>query len=185
MTADKIASEALELTDGRLRLRPWRGRDAMALFEAARESVDSVGRWLPWCHADYAQEDASTWIVHCQSGWQSGEHFAFPIFDDASGKLFGGVGLNQYGRFNRSANLGYWRNSVSNNWVWSGSRSSCCPTISPAGEPPRRPGRCSRPSPAIVCGCVNRPTMPRYTPWFRKTCADPAARRASAINAYA
>ena len=108
MTADTIPREALELTDGRLRLRPWQDHDAMALFEAARESVTSVGRWLPWCHADYAPEDATAWITHCRSGWQSGEHFAFPIFDVASGKLLGGAGFSQYDPLQRSANLGYW-----------------------------------------------------------------------------
>jgi ribosomal-protein-serine acetyltransferase len=108
MSTDKMAPDGLELMDARLRLRPWRDGDAMALFEAARESVASVGRWLPWCHADYAMEDAAGWIAHCRSGLQSGEYFAFPIFDAASGMLLGGVGLNQLGRLHRSANLGYW-----------------------------------------------------------------------------
>ncbi|MFC5435002.1 GNAT family N-acetyltransferase [Rhodanobacter umsongensis] len=101
-------STALELTNGRVRLRSWQERDAPALVEAARESVATVGRWLPWCHADYGLDDARLWIAHCESGWRAAEHYAFPVFDVRSGELLGGVGLNQRNRLERSANLGYW-----------------------------------------------------------------------------
>lgn len=108
MTANRMLADTLELADGRLYLRPWQASDAAALFAAARESIGSVGRWLPWCHDGYRLEDAVAWIAHCRSGWHAGAHFAFPIFDAGSGDLLGGIGLNQYHRLHRSANLGYW-----------------------------------------------------------------------------
>jgi ribosomal-protein-serine acetyltransferase len=108
MLAVEPMSPALEFENGRLRIRPWQERDAGGLFEAARESLDSVGRWLPWCHADYRPSDATAWIEHCTKAWLAGEHFAFPIFDRISGELLGGVGLNQINRIHRSANMGYW-----------------------------------------------------------------------------
>lgn len=108
MTANGALADTLELTDGRLHLRPWQARDAAMLLDAARESIDSVGRWLPWCHDAYRMEDAVAWIAHCRYGWHAGEHFALPIFGADSGDLLGGVGLNQYHRLHRSANLGYW-----------------------------------------------------------------------------
>jgi RimJ/RimL family protein N-acetyltransferase len=108
MSTDDIPPTTLELVDGRLHLRPWRDRDAAILFDAARESVAGVGRWLPWCHADYSRHDAEAWIAYCQAGWRSGEHFAFPVFDATRGELLGGVGLNQRNRMHRSANMGYW-----------------------------------------------------------------------------
>ncbi len=98
----------IEIVDDRLRLRPWQDDDAMALLEAARESVDTVGRWLPWCHAGYSFEDAAHWIDHCRSGLAAGDHFAFAVFDKWSGALMGGVGLSQRDRVYRRANLGYW-----------------------------------------------------------------------------
>ena len=98
----------LELVDGRLRLRPWQAQDAQDLFDAARSSVTSVGRWLPWCHAGYDLDAARAWIGHCQDGWSRGEHFAFPVFDLRTGELLGSAGLNQRNRQHRSANLGYW-----------------------------------------------------------------------------
>ena len=108
MVANDRLDDAIELADGRLRLRPWRHDDGAQLLEAVGESVDSVGRWLPWCHAGYGQDEAAAWISHCRSGWQSGQHFAFPLFDPNSGRLLGGVGLNQIEPVHRRANLGYW-----------------------------------------------------------------------------
>ncbi|HEV7121826.1 MAG TPA: GNAT family protein [Rhodanobacter sp.] len=105
---DQTIPATLELTDGRLRLRPWQNHDATALLDAVRESIEGVGRWLPWCHAGYAADDAMAWIAHCQARWRSGDHFAFGIFDAASGEVLGGVGLGQRNRLHRSANLGYW-----------------------------------------------------------------------------
>ena len=108
MSTDDIPPTTLELADGQLVLRPWQDRDAAALFDAARESIARVGRWLPWCHADYSRNDAAEWIAYCQAGWLSGEHFAFPVSDATTGELLGGVGLNQRNRMHRSANMGYW-----------------------------------------------------------------------------
>jgi RimJ/RimL family protein N-acetyltransferase len=98
----------LELTEGHLLLRPWRPEDAAALHEAVHESLQTVGRWLPWCHAGYDLEEAQAWTRHCREGWTADEHFAFGIFDQGSGSLLGSVGLNQRNRVHRSAALGYW-----------------------------------------------------------------------------
>ncbi|MHA6203393.1 GNAT family N-acetyltransferase [Dyella soli] len=97
----------VELAASSLRLRPWQPGHADALCEAAQESVATVGRWLPWCHAGYAWEDAVAWIEHCQGGWLRGDPYAFAIFD-AADRLVGGAGLNRLDREHRSANLGYW-----------------------------------------------------------------------------
>ncbi len=108
MPTAQLQSTTLELTDGRYRLRSWVDADAEPLWTAARESVDSVGKWLPWCHPDYALADAVTWINHCQAGWRSGGHFAFAIFDAIDGALLGAVGLSQRDAEHHRANLGYW-----------------------------------------------------------------------------
>jgi len=108
MSRYKTQPDALELIDDPLQLRPWHDDDASALFEAAHESIATVGQWLPWCRADYEMDDARAWISQCRSGWQDGELFAFAAFDARSGALLGGIGLNQYNRLQGSANLGYW-----------------------------------------------------------------------------
>lgn len=103
-----IAPALPSLADGRLLLRPWRDEDAPELFAVVRESVASVGRWLPWCNADYGLTQAEAWTAQCRDHWRSGEQFAFAVRDAASGELLGGCGLNQLNHPHRSANLGYW-----------------------------------------------------------------------------
>ena len=102
------APESVELIGGGLRLRPYRSEDAVALLAAVRESVDVVGRWLPWCHSGYEAGDAEKWIAHCDESWRSGEHFAFAAFEIASGQYLGAFGLNQRNRMHNFMNLGYW-----------------------------------------------------------------------------
>lgn len=87
-------------------MRPYRSDDAPALFAAVRESLDSVGCWLPWCHSGYALADAENWMRRCDDEWRRGEHFAFAVFDEAG--FAGGVGLNQRNRAGNFMNLGYW-----------------------------------------------------------------------------
>lgn len=96
------------LSDGQLVLQAWRDADAVELHAAVRESVASVGRWLPWCRADYGMEQARAWTAHCAEAWRTGEQFAFVVRDAATGELLGGCGLNQLNPAHRSANLGYW-----------------------------------------------------------------------------
>lgn len=98
----------VELADDALLARPWRPGDAPALCEAVRESVASIGRWLPWCHAGYDLAEAEDWIRHCREGWAADEHFAFAVVDRQTGTLLGSVGLNQRNRLHRSAAMGYW-----------------------------------------------------------------------------
>ena len=98
----------LQLAEGPLLLRPWQPQDAPALHAAVQESLETVGRWLPWCHAGYDLDEARDWIAHCREGWVAGEHFAFCVFSRDDGSLLGSVGLNQRNHMHRSASLGYW-----------------------------------------------------------------------------
>jgi ribosomal-protein-serine acetyltransferase len=110
MSIDKVNPYVSEpaLTDGRICLRPWKEKDADDLHAAVHESLVNVGRWLPWCHKGYGPADAAAWIAHCQTGWRTGEHYAFAIIDALTGQLLGGTELNQFNRLHRIASLGYW-----------------------------------------------------------------------------
>ena len=89
-------------------IRPIAPEDKASLFAAVRESIDTVGRWMSWCHPDYSTTDTAQWIALCQSNWQSGIDREFGIFEAASGEVLGCVGLNQINRINNYGNLGYW-----------------------------------------------------------------------------
>ena len=97
----------VELSSERILLRPYRIEDAGVVLVAATESVETVGRWMPWCHAGYAETESVTWIEKTQAMWQSGEAYEFALFDRAS-RFVGGAGINQFNRLYNFATLGYW-----------------------------------------------------------------------------
>jgi ribosomal-protein-serine acetyltransferase len=78
---------AVTLSEGAVLLRPWESRDESPLFEAARESIETVGRWLPWLTEGYARADSAAWIRASAEAWKAGQEYRFAI------------GM---------ANLGYW-----------------------------------------------------------------------------
>lgn len=105
-----VASPRMDvvLADHRIRLRPYQLDDIDELFLAARESIEEVGRWLPWCHYDYTREESSAWIESRPQAWRDGIEYSFAIIECASGRLVGGCGLNQFDYDRQRCNLGYW-----------------------------------------------------------------------------
>ncbi len=97
-----------EFTDGVVRIRRHRRDDVDAVYEAAYESIAEVGRWLPWCHHDYRREETAEWIAGRIAAWDLGEAYEFVIEEVGSGRVLGGVGVNNINPGHRSANLGYW-----------------------------------------------------------------------------
>ncbi len=104
-----------EWTDGVILLRPYRSSDVDLLFEAVRESIVHVSRWLPWCHSAYSLEESIEWIDHVIKAWKLGDEFNFVVSDAQSGDFLGGCGLNQINWSHRFANLGYWVRSSRTN----------------------------------------------------------------------
>jgi len=88
-------------------IRAYAPGDAEALWEAARESVGEVFRWLPWCHPQYSKTEAVEWIHSRAPLAVEGCEYTFAILG-ADGRFLGGCGLNQINRIHRFANLGYW-----------------------------------------------------------------------------
>ena len=96
------------LTGDGLCLRPLLMADAPALTRAALESVATVGVWLPWCDAAFAQADAEHWVQTCDADRAEGRAFGMGIFDAAGGDYLGGIGINHINREHDFANLGFW-----------------------------------------------------------------------------
>ena len=100
-----------ELSDGRINVRRYRAEDIPLLFEAARESVNELHPWLPWCHANYSVEDSAAFVMGRDAEWDREEHYSFAVFDLATGDFLGGAGLNFVNRAHNFCNLGYWTRS--------------------------------------------------------------------------
>jgi ribosomal-protein-serine acetyltransferase len=98
----------LELTDGKIMLRPYRKEDTEANYKAIRESLAELSPWLPFAHKDYSIRETREWVKKQPKEWKKGISYDFGIFDAKDGTLLGGCGLNRVQKVNRSANLGYW-----------------------------------------------------------------------------
>ena len=96
------------LTDDEILVRPLRIDDVQPLYEAARESIPEVSAWLPWCHENYAIEETKQFIASRARAAANDEWYSFGVFEKASGRFLGGIGLNFFNRVHQMANLGYW-----------------------------------------------------------------------------
>lgn len=89
-------------------LREFRDSDAEEFAKAARESVNTVGRWMSWCNASFSAQDALSWFQQCRVDLASEKAYEFGVFSQESGALLGGAGLNSINHHNLFCNLGYW-----------------------------------------------------------------------------
>ncbi len=98
-----------EFSDGTILIRPYRAEDTSALYEAVRESINELSRWMPsWCHAGYTVDESRAFIMSRDKAWATEEEYSFGIFDARTLAYMGGVGLNHLVREYLYANLGYW-----------------------------------------------------------------------------
>jgi RimJ/RimL family protein N-acetyltransferase len=98
----------VQLTDGKILLRPAEMKDAKEMFGAVQESMVEVGAWMPWCHANYTPGESKNWIKMCQKGRKDGTIYDFAITDARDGTILGDCGLNDIRKSDKTANLGYW-----------------------------------------------------------------------------
>jgi RimJ/RimL family protein N-acetyltransferase len=91
-----------------LLLRPFEDSDAAAFAVAVRESVSSVGPWMPWCHAQYTDSDALDWFRVARETLSRGTAHEFGVFSADGRHFLGGAGLNQINTQHKYCNLGYW-----------------------------------------------------------------------------
>ena len=88
-------------------IRPYRGTDIDAIYEAACESIPEIAPWMPWCHAGYSRDETVAWVASRQTDWDAKREFSF-IIEEENGRVLGSCGLNQFDFPNGTANLGYW-----------------------------------------------------------------------------
>ncbi len=100
-----------------VQIRPYKLGDALAVWEAARESVTEIQPWMAWCHDEYSVAESREWLAVQVQAFQDGTAFKFAIVE-RDGQYLGGCGLNQIDATNKRANLGYWvRSSVARRGV--------------------------------------------------------------------
>lgn len=87
-------------------IQPFRESDAPKLYGAVRESIAEVRPWMPWCHKQYSETDAISWIELASRGHTEKTMFEFGVF--SAGYIIGACGINHINLNDRVANLGYW-----------------------------------------------------------------------------
>ena len=95
------------MANSRISIRPFEIGDEGPALEAALESVNEVGPFMPWCHGLIALDDLHRWIEAQVAARKAGTAYEF-VIEQADGRFLGGCGLNQIDAANRRANLGYW-----------------------------------------------------------------------------
>ena len=100
--------ESTSITWAGLVFREFADADAKAFTAAALESVATVGRWMPWCTADYSETLALAWFAACRTAREAGSALEYGIFCQDSGDFLGGAGLNEIRPQHKFCNLGYW-----------------------------------------------------------------------------
>lgn len=97
-----------QLEGERVIVRPYRDSDAEALFEAVGESREHIRPWLPFADAHQKIEETRDWIIHTQAKWLLREDMNLSIWEKASGRYLGGLGLHARDWDIRYFEIGYW-----------------------------------------------------------------------------
>ncbi|TFW05466.1 N-acetyltransferase [Oxalobacteraceae bacterium OM1] len=95
------------ITGDGLCLRPLTAHDVGEFALGVRESLATVGAWMPWCHAGYTTAEAQAWFRLCEDNMVAGLAWDLGIFLE-DGRFCGGTGINQVNRLANMANVGYW-----------------------------------------------------------------------------
>ena len=94
--------DPVELSVGRLRLRPWRVEDAGAVLTALQD--DEVRLWNGF--GSVTVEDVGVWLTR-RMNWSAGDHASWAVVGTA-GELLGSISLHSVDVVQNDAEIGYW-----------------------------------------------------------------------------
>lgn len=97
-----------ELRSAHVVVRPLRAEDAEQHFAAVEEARASSRRWLPWMDAYVSVEQSRAYAARSEGQRLLGEQLSLGIFDTATGRFLGGVGLFPRDLEVGSYEVGYW-----------------------------------------------------------------------------
>lgn len=97
-----------ELRGERIVVRPYRESDAQDLFEAVAESRAHLRPWLPFADAHQTIEESRDWIIHMMAQWLLREALGMSIWEAATGRYLGGIGLHVHNWDTGYFEIGYW-----------------------------------------------------------------------------
>ncbi len=97
-----------ELVGSRIRIRPYRGGDGAAVFEAVDESREHILPWLPWGPLHVSEQDSEAFALRCAASWETRDDLGVGFFDVNTGRYLGGSGLHRIRWDVPAFEIGYW-----------------------------------------------------------------------------
>ncbi len=97
-----------ELQGEHVLVRAYRESDARDLFEAVGESREHIRPWLPFADAHQSLEESRDWIIHQMANWLLREQVTLGIWEQATQRYLGGIGLHPHNWESRHFEIGYW-----------------------------------------------------------------------------
>ncbi|MBN4073842.1 GNAT family N-acetyltransferase [bacterium AH-315-E07] len=96
------------IENSKLSLKPFDKNHVADFVKAVRESADTVGMWMSWCHAEYPEKEALSWFKACQNNIDNESAYDIGVFLIENDRLVGGISINEINRQNNIGNIGYW-----------------------------------------------------------------------------
>lgn len=98
--------DAVEISAGRLHLRPFRPSDADGVYRACQDP--EIQRWTS-VPSPYRREHAVDYVTRmAPAAWGNGSGAGFAVLDSTSAILLAAIGLTKLDPATESAALGYW-----------------------------------------------------------------------------
>lgn len=91
--------------DTSTRLRPWRGEDVVALYDAVMVDQEHIARRLRWADGVYTTDRADEFIARTLLEYREG-HLNYAI--EVDGAVAGGIGVPRFIADEREFEIGYW-----------------------------------------------------------------------------
>lgn len=96
------------LRNSHITIKPFDETHLAEFVRAVKESVNTVGQWMPWCTANYSMDEAHFWFNYCQHNIDHKIAYDLGIFLNSTGQLAGGISINRINRMDKIGNIGYW-----------------------------------------------------------------------------
>jgi RimJ/RimL family protein N-acetyltransferase len=97
-----------ELRGERIIVRPYREEDAAALYEAIAESREHLRPWMPFADDHQSIDESRAWINGSRARWILRQNMNCGIFEAATGRYLGGIGLDVHSWEIPHFEIGYW-----------------------------------------------------------------------------
>ena len=94
------------LSNDTVSIRAYEYGMELAVFEAARESIQEIGPWMQTWREGASEEKAAQHVAESIQAWKAGEWYDFAITRVGSPTVLGRVGLDRISH--GVANVGYW-----------------------------------------------------------------------------